>query len=185
MWKYGVEQLDALALAVEPAQLAGERIRVEPVIVQRRVADLDLVLGEGGEGAHVGWAFGDDHVPWIAEHPGKQIERLLRADRNDHVLARSMDPLHAHQLDEHVAEAWIALPATVLQGARALLVEDLGGDLTDDVEGQGGGKRHPAGEAHDLGAGCDRKEGADLGRGHGPGAVGVAIQERVISAHGR
>jgi hypothetical protein len=96
-----------------------------------------------------------------------------------------MDPLHAHQLDEHVAEAWVALPATVLQGARSLLVEDLGSYLTDDVKGQGGGERHAAGEAHHLWTGCNREEGTNLGRGHGPSAVGVAIQERVISAHGR
>jgi hypothetical protein len=67
----GVEELDTLALAVEPAQLLSERIGVETVIVQRRMPDLHLVLGEGREGADVGWAFGDDHVTWVAEHPGE------------------------------------------------------------------------------------------------------------------
>jgi hypothetical protein len=94
-----------------------------------------------------------------------------------------VDALVPHQVGEDLAQPRVSLAAGVLEGGRALLGHHLLEHAPDGVEGQCGREGHPAGQAHDLWAGGDGEQGADLGGGHGPGAAGVAVTEGVIGAH--
>jgi hypothetical protein len=147
------------------------------------VAHLDLVLGEGGEGADVGGPFGHDHVAGVAEHPGDEVEGLLGALGDDHVAAGAVDALVPHQLGEDLAQPRVALPTGVLEGGRALVGQHVGDHVPDGVEGQRGREGHAPGEADDLRTGGDGEQGSDLGGGHRAGAAGVAVTEGVIGAH--
>jgi hypothetical protein len=147
------------------------------------VAHVNLVLGEGREGADVRRALGHDDVAGIAEHPGDEIQRLLGPFGDDHVAARAMDALVAHEVGEHLTQPRVSLAAGVLQGRRALLGHDLVEHITHGVEGERRRERHASGQADDLRSGGDGEQGPDLGSGHRAGAAGVAVTKGVIGAH--
>jgi hypothetical protein len=88
-----------------------------------------------------------------------------------------------HQVGEDLTQPRVPLAAGVLEGGRSLLGHHLLEHLPDDVEGQRGRERHPAGQADDLRAGGDGEQGSDLRGGHRAGAAGVAVLERVVGAH--
>src|SRR4029453_12594642 len=147
------------------------------------MANFDLVLGEGREGADVRGALGHDHVTRITEHPAEELQRLRAPGGATPAPGRAMDALASHQLHQHVTKPWVTLAVAVLQGGRPLLAEHLLDNVADHVERQRGGEGHAAGQAHDLGAGSDGEQRTDLRGGHRPGAVGVAIEEWVVGAH--
>jgi hypothetical protein len=72
-----VEELHPAAVTLETFEGCCECVGIETLVVQRHVAHVDLVLGEGREGADVRRALGHDDVAGIAEHPGDEIQRLL------------------------------------------------------------------------------------------------------------
>jgi hypothetical protein len=179
----GVEELDPTAVTLETFEGCCECVGIEAVVVEGHVADVDLVLREGGEGADVGWALGHDHVARVAEHAGDQVQRLLGALGDHDVAPGAADALVPHQVGEDLAQPWVALAAGVLEGGRALVGEHLLEHVPDDVEGQRGREGHAAGEADDLGSRGDREQRPDLGGGHRAGAAGVAVTKWVVGAH--
>ena len=174
-----VQELHPLALAGEPGDAFIQCLGYQPVVVHRHVHDTRLVGSEGSEGSHVGGPLGQDHVPWIDEDAGDEVERLLRADRDDHVVGMGMDSLQRHHLADALAQCRVALPRPVLQSDRAMLGNQLAGHLAHGIQRQGGDVGHPAGQRHDLRPGGHREQGPDLRGNHAPGPCCVPASMRV------
>ena len=156
-----------------------QRLGDQPVGVHRHVHDLGLVGREGPERADVRRRLGDDHVAGVAEDPGHQVERLLGADGDDHVVRGADDALERHDLADLLAQDRVALAGAVLQRLGAAGGEQVRQQLADRVERQCGRVGHAAGEADDLRAAGHREQRPDLRRRHAGGARGVAVGEGI------
>ena len=169
-----VEELHPLALAGQPGERLRQRLRDEPAVIHRDVDDVRLVGREGAQRPDIGRPLGQHDVAGVDEDPGDQVQRLLRADRDDHLVRVGADPLQCHHVTDALAQAGISLRRHVLQGHGAAVGHELAGHLADSVQRQGGDVGHAARQRHDLGPGSDGEQGPDLGRDHLLGPRGVA-----------
>jgi hypothetical protein len=141
-----VEELDPPSVTLETFEGCRQGVGVEAVVVHRHVADLDLVLRERGQGAHVRGPLGHDHVARVAEHARDEVQGLLRALGHDHVAAGSPDPLVPHQVGEDLTAA-AGPPGRRRTGGRPAPRRPPPPEhVPDDVEGQRGRERHAAGQ---------------------------------------
>ncbi len=171
----GVQQLHGAAGGVQRGEGAVEGVRVEPVVVHRGVDDLGLVGAEDPERADVAGGLGDHDVARVAEHPGDQVERLLRAGGDHDVVGVRADALLGHHRADRLAQSGITLPGAVLQRGGAGAGDQVVHHLGHGVHRQRGEVGHPAGERDHLGPAGDGEQRPDLGRRHAAGAGGVAV----------
>ncbi len=174
-----VQELHPLAVAGEPGDAFVQRLWYQPVVVHRHVDDARLVGSEGSEGPHVRGPLGEDHVPGIDEDAGDEVECLLRADSDDHIVGLGMDSLQRHHLADALAQRGITLPRPVLQGDRAMLGNQLASHVADGIQRQRGDVGHASGQRHDLRPGGHREQGPDLRGNHASGSCGVPAGVRV------
>ena len=120
------------------------------------VVDLDrqepwLIGAERGEGADVGGRLDRDHVAGIDEDLADEIERLLRAGRDDHVVGVGVDVLLGHQHRRAArasrADPW---PPPYCSATSTVLGEHRARDVGHLIVGERLDERHAAGERHDL-----------------------------------
>ncbi len=113
-----------------------ERLGHEPVGVHLGVHDVDLIGLEDPECPDIGRRLADDDVAGVAEDAGDQVDRLLGADRHDHVVGVRLDALEAHDVADLLAQPRVTLAGAVLQGDLALGGDELGERLAHDVHGE-------------------------------------------------
>ena len=131
------------------------------------------------ERADVARRLREHDVAGVEEDAGDQVERLLAADGDHHVVRRAGDADQRHHVADLLAQPRIALAGAVVQRDGALVSDQLVEQRADRVERQGGGVRRAAGEAHHLRAARDGEESSDLRCGHAPGAERVTTGIRV------
>ena len=183
-----VEELDLLAGRPGRRDRLLQRLGHQPVGVHLGVHDVALVGLEDPERPDVGRGLADHHVAGVAEHPGDQVDRLLRADGDHHVVGVRLDPLEPHHLGDLLAERGHPLAGAVLHRLGAVVGDQVTDRAADHVEGQAGDVGHPAGQRDHLGPRGHREQGPDLGGRHPCGARGVAVDvgvEAVQRARGR
>ncbi len=146
-----------------------------PLIVHGDMHHFGLVGGECAERAHVRGALGQHHVAGVDEDPGDQVERLLGADGDDHVVGPGLDALQAHDVADLLAQVRVALAGAVLQRDRAAPGDQVGDQLADHVEGKSGDVRHAAGERDHLRPRRDGEKSSNLGGDHPGSSCGVPI----------
>ena len=127
LWKFGIvySNLTRRPAARQASIAASSASGNQPVVVHRDVHDLRLVGAEGAERADVGRRLGENDVTGVAEHPGDQIERHLRADGDHHVVGVRLDALQRHDLADLLAQLGDALAGAVLQRDQAVLGDQL------------------------------------------------------------
>ena len=121
----------------------------------------------------VGGRLHRDEIAGIDEDLADQVERLLRARRDHHVLGVGVDALVGHQRDQPLAERQVTLSAGVLQDRRTVDVERVGDDRQDVLGRQRLDVRHATRERDDLGTRGNGEQRAHLGGGHAGSTVGV------------
>jgi alkanesulfonate monooxygenase SsuD/methylene tetrahydromethanopterin reductase-like flavin-dependent oxidoreductase (luciferase family) len=113
--RHGVDELRPPALPLELVEQLLEGIDPHSVRVDRHLTRVGLIGAEDRHRAGVGGALGDHHVAGIDQRLGDQIEGLLAAAGDDHVLAVRPHPLDAHHLADHVLGSLEALGRPILQ----------------------------------------------------------------------
>ena len=130
-------------------QLGEQRLQLldlHPVLVALDLDHVGLVAAEDRHRARVGRRLADDDVAGIDERLADEVDRLLAAGGDDHVLGVGKHPLGRHHLEDAVLGLLEALGRPVLErlGGRAL------GDprhLRGEAAGrEGRGVRQAAGE---------------------------------------
>jgi hypothetical protein len=74
-----------------------------------------LVGGEGTQRTDIGRPFRKDYVTRIDEDPGGQVERLLGADGDYHVIGMRVDALQFHHVTDLFPKADVTTSRAVLQ----------------------------------------------------------------------
>ena len=166
-----VEELDLLAGGAGGRDRLLQRLGHQPVGVHLGVYDVALVGLEHAQRADVRRRLADHDVAGVAEDPGHEVDRLLGADGDDHVVGVRLDALEPHHLGDLLTELGHALAGAVLHRHRTVVRDQVADRAADDVERQPGDVGHAAGERDDLGPRRDREERADL-RGRHPGRAG-------------
>jgi hypothetical protein len=122
-----------------------------PVVIDVDLKVSRFVRPECGERPDVCGSFDRDQVTRIEEDLADQVERLLRAARDDHVLGVARYAFGRHQHGEPGAKRKVSLPAPVLQRRRAVLVEHGSHDLEHVFCRKRLHERHATGERDNLG----------------------------------
>ena len=170
-----VEQLDPAAGRPTGLDRGDECLGDQPVVVHRDVHDLGLVGLEGAERTDVRRRLGQDDVARVAEDPGGQVQRHLRADGDHHVVRVGLDALERHHLADLLPELRDALARPVLQGDQAVLGDQAGGLRGQRLQRQRLQIRHATGQRHHLGTVGDGEQCPD-GRGpHADGTLRVTL----------
>ena len=86
------------------------------MIVHGHVDDLALGGPEHPKRADIAGRLAQHHVARVAEDPGHQVETLLGADGDRHVVGMGGDPLELHHLADGLAHDRLALAGAVLHG---------------------------------------------------------------------
>ena len=174
-----VEELHPLVIGGQPCDRLRQRLRDEPSVIHRDMDDVRLVGREGAQRADIGRPLGQHDIAGVHEDPGDQVQCLLRADGDDHLVRVAADSLQRHHVTDALAQAGISLCRHVLQGHGATIGHELARHLADGVERQGADVGHATRQRHDLGPGGDREQRPDLRRDHLLRPRGVAADIRV------
>ena len=83
------------------------------------------------KGAHVGRRLGHDDVARVDEDRGDQVERLLGARGDHHVVRVRVNALERHDLGDVLAQRLVALARAVLQRHLAVLDDEPAHHLAD------------------------------------------------------
>lgn len=150
------------------------------MVIHGDVDDVCLPGAEDAEGSHVGGGLGEDDVARVDEELGDEVEGLLAAGRDHHVVGvRADDSVVAHDLGDALAQDLPALAATVLHGLGAVVADQSLRRCRQAVEGKVLQVGHASGEGDDLRSGDDGKEGSNLGGAQVVGAVCVDVEPGV------
>ena len=183
-----VEELDLLAGRAGGRDRLLQRLGHQPVGVHLGVHHVALVGLEHPQRADVRRRLADHDVAGVAEDPGHEVDGLLRAHGDDHVVGVRLDALEPHHVGDLLTQHGHALAGAVLHRHRTVVGDQVADGAADDVERQARDVGHAAGERDDLGPRGDREEGADLGGGHPGRACGVPVDvgvEAVLRARRR
>ena len=131
-----VEELDLLAGRARGGDRLPQRLGHQPVGVHLGVHDVALVGLEHPQRADVRRRLADHDVARVAEDAGHQVDRLLGADGDDHVVGVGLDALEAHHLGDLLAQLGHALAGAVLHR--------LGAVVGDQVADRAGRRRRAA-----------------------------------------
>ena len=107
------------ALALEAVERLLQDVDAHPVGVHLDLHDVGLVGAEGRDGAGVGRRLGDDHVARVDERLADEVDDLLAAGRDQHVLRVDVRALGLHDLRDGALGRGDALRRPVLQRLRA------------------------------------------------------------------
>ena len=113
--RHGVQELDALARGLERHQSLLERGRDQPVGVHGDMHNVGLTGAEDAKRAHVRGRLGHYHVARIDEDVGDDVETLLGARGDHHVVGVRVDALERHDLRDLLAQVLVALAGAVLR----------------------------------------------------------------------
>ena len=147
-------------------QLGLDLVGQHPVVVHRHAGVLGLIGAPRLEGAQVGRPLDEQMIAGIDEDLADEIERLLRAAREEDVVG--VDP-HAQAAGvprDHLAQGPVALGGAVLQRAAAVLFEDPVARLAKLLDGKDLGRRQPTAEGNDVGLLGELQQLADGGTAH-------------------
>ncbi len=181
--RHRVEQLDAAPRGAQQGQRLLERLGDQAVLVHLHVVHVGLVRAEHPERADVGRRLGHHHVAGIDEHSRHQVQALLRARRDHHVVGVGGDALHPHDVEDLLPEGLVALAGAVLQRRRTAPQHELVGGLGERLEREALEVRHPTRQRDHLGSVGDREQRADLRGAHAVGALGVGAEPRIERPH--
>ena len=126
----------------------------------------------GLQGTQVGGRFHQDAAARVDQNFGHQVQALLRAGGDQHLVGADRHALLFQVVRHPVAQGAVAFAGGVLQGAAAVLAQHLLGGLGHGVNGEGLGRRQAAREADDAGLLGHFQDLADHGRVHFLGALG-------------
>ena len=159
-------------VALEPVERLLEQVDAHAVGVHVHLHHVGLVRREHRHGAGVGRALGDHHVARVDQRLRDEVDHLLAAGRDDHVLGCDAHALGGHHLGDAGLGLVEALGGPVLERLRARLGGDPLSDGGEGVRREGAGVGQPARERDHLGASGHGHQVAH-GRGlHDPGARG-------------
>jgi hypothetical protein len=156
-----VDELRPPAVCGERVERPLEEVDLHPVGVHLDLDQLRLVGAECGHGAGVGRAFGDDDVARVEQRLADEVDRLLTARRDDHLIGGDRHSLRGHQLDDAVLHGLQALGRPVLERLRSGCVRDVLEQRAEQLGLEQGGVREAAGERDDLRSLGDRHQVAD------------------------
>ncbi len=157
-----------------------EFVDPHPLAVALDLDRLGLVAAEDRDRTGVGGGLADHHVAGVDQRLADQVDRLLAAGGDDHVVGVGEHPLGAHHLDDAVDGLAEALGRAVLQRLGGRLLGDPGHLRGEGLGREGRGVGQPAGERDHLGPRRHRHQVAHRRGAHHPGALGeearVALQ---------
>ena len=143
-----------------------ELVDPHPVLVGRDLDHLGLVAAEDGNRARVGRRLADDDVARVDQRLGDEVDRLLAAGGDEHIVGVGQHPLRAHHLEDAVLGLLEALRRPVLQGLRRGLLRDLRHLRRERPGRERRGVGESAGERDHLRPGRDRHQVAHRGAAH-------------------
>ena len=112
-----VDELRPPALGVEAVERRLELVDAHAVVVHRDLHDVGLVGHERRDRAGVGRRLGDDHVAGVDQRLADEVDDLLAAGRDEHVLGVDRRVLGGHHLGD--ARPWRRpCPRSARTGAR-------------------------------------------------------------------
>ena len=178
--RHRVDEFRPPPLAVEPRQHRFQLVDPHPVLVAVDLDRLGLVAAEDRHRAGVGRRLADDDVAGIDQRLADQVDRLLAAGGDDHVVGVGQHPLGAHHLDDAVDRLGEALGRPVLERLGGRLLRDPRHLRGEGLGREGRGVGQAAGQRDHLGPRRDRHQVAHRRGAHHAGArgeeAGVALQ---------
>ncbi|XQU71554.1 hypothetical protein OJJOAM_004343 [Cupriavidus sp. H18C1] len=155
------------------------RLDVHAGLVDRyadHAAPVSRALQDAGDAA-VGWIFDPREVIGVEQHLARQVEALLRAGGDDHLLRRAMDRAGpAHVVGNRAAERRHALGVVVTGGRGRTQRSRAIAQPAPYVVGRGGAHRHRNRKGH----GRQRRElPREVGKGRGPRAQSHGGRRRI------
>ena len=117
-----------------------------------------LVAAEDRHRAGVGRRLADHHVAGVDQRLADQVDRLLAAGGDDHVVGVGQHPLGAHHLDDAVLGLLEALGRPVLERLGRRLLGDPRHLRGEALRREGRGVRQAAGQRDHFGPGRDRHQ---------------------------
>ena len=181
-----VDEARALAFLKRLAQC----LRRHAAIVAGHVLGHRLHGREGLQRAQVGGRLDQQAAALVEQHLGDQVQPLLAAGGDEHLLGRHGGAVLAHFIGHPLAQLGQAFARRVLQrrlGDGAVLAQHGGAGIAHGVDGKGLGRRQAAGEVEDAGALGHLQDFADGGGVHGLGALGQVPGGgglQVVGVHG-
>ena len=121
-----VEELDPLAGRAGRRDRLAQRLGHQAVGVHLGVHHVALVGLEDAQRADVRRRLADHHVAGVAEDPGDQVDRLLRADGDHDVVGVRLDALQAHHVGDLLAQLGDALARAVLHRLGTVVGDQVG-----------------------------------------------------------
>ena len=156
-------------------QRLAQAFRLHAAIVAGHAVDLRLHGGESLQRAQVGGRFHQQAAALVQQDLGHQIQPLLAAGGDQHLIGRDLRAVAGHFSSHPLAQLGQAFAGGVLQrGARdrAAFGQDAGAGLAHGLDRKGLGRGQAARKVEDAGPFGDFQNLAD-GRGvHGRGALG-------------
>jgi hypothetical protein len=164
-------------LRVPPAQV----LEVEAALAEAHADHARLGRAEGRRRADVRRQLHEHDVARVHEDAGDEVEPLLAAVGDDRLRGRGRDALRLRVLADRLHERAHAAGEHVLEGLRALAVEDLLRDGAEGGHGKGFGAGLAGGEGDDAGPLDERAHPPDGGEAHSARGRG---EEGVVARHG-
>ena len=90
--------------------------------------------------SQIGRRFDQDAVATIDEQFGDQVERLLRAGGDHHVLGLRLDSVSGGMAGNHLAQRFVTFGGAILQGLVGILLEHPGTGFAETFHGENVGR---------------------------------------------
>ena len=120
-----------------------------------------LIRRESLQRAEVGRCFDRHRTAGVDQHLADQIEPLLRAGGDQHLVGVGLDAVRGHLGGDPLAQRRITFTGCVLQGFARRVAQDSGGGLGHRGNWKCVGRRQPTGERNDAGPFGDLEDLAD------------------------
>ncbi|OQA38150.1 MAG: hypothetical protein BWY52_03295 [Chloroflexi bacterium ADurb.Bin325] len=133
------------------AQRALQQLRAQPVVVLRHRDIVGLVGVPRLQRAQIGRLLYQHPVAGVDQHLADQIQRLLSAAGDQHVARLGPDAVAGHAVADEAAQGRVALGRPVLQGGRAVRVQQATGRGLALGQGEQLRRGQAAGKRDDIG----------------------------------
>ena len=183
-----VDELDRAARRTHVTDGLYQGLGDDAVLVHGNVHDVGLACTEHAQRAHVGGGLGKDDVARVHEELRDEVEGLLAARRDHHVVrVGADDAVVCHHLGDAFTQYLPSLAAAVLHGLRAVVANQLFCGGSQPIEREVLQVGHAACERHDLGTRHNGEESSDLRCAQVMSAVRVDVVPGVktVSLRGR
>ena len=172
------------ACGTRTAKARREVVDVHAVVVAGHGDEGGLAAGEGLERGQVAGVLDGDRVARVEQHAGREVDALLRAVGDEHLVGADADAAAGEAGGDPLAQRAEALGGAVLERGAPVSRQHLGVRLGDGLDGEELGRGQPAGEREHLRLLGDLEDLAH-GRGrHAPHAAREA-ERRAASASRR